>query len=130
MKRIVSVIAVIALCLTQAASLSSCATPGDIAGGVFLGLLLASGNSEDLIETSVSPNNDYTLEAYCENGGATTGFAVRVYLITDGGKKEIYFQYHKADAVINWESDSVVNINGVILDLSMGETYSSYDRVY
>lgn len=124
MKRAIVIVAIIAACLAQTIKLTGCSP---IAGGFILGLMLASGNTEDLIATSVSPDGRNTLEAYCADGGATTDFAVKVYEKTDVGKKKIYHQYHQKDVVINWESDNVVNINGVKLDLSKGETYKSYD---
>lgn len=127
MKRAIVILAIIAICLTQAVSLTSC---NPIEGGLFLGLMMASGNSEEFMETSVSPDGSYTLDAYRTSGGATTDFGIRVYQHALFGKKEIYYQYHKDRVEINWESNSIVNINGVKLDLSKGETYKRFNYTY
>lgn len=39
--------------------------------------------SEELISTSVSPNETYQLQAYLVNGGATTSYTVKVYRVND-----------------------------------------------
>ena len=74
---------------------------------------------EKLISKSVSPNNTYTVEAYLNNGGATTDFAVLCKLhYNDGSRKDrnIYWDYHCSDAEIEWTDDDTVVINGKTID--------------
>lgn len=84
----------------------------------------AFGTSQaDLLMTSISPDGKYTVEAYRVNSGATVDFSVKVYVITEKGKKLIYNVYHEYEVDIIWVNSDVVSINGKQLDLSKGETY-------
>lgn len=78
---------------------------------------------EDLLLTTTSPNNTYTVEAYKANGGATVDFSIKVYLIDNKNKLLIYNKYHDYDADIKWIDNDIISINGITLDLSKGETY-------
>lgn len=85
-------------------------------------------SSEDtLLMTSESADGAYKLEAYRTNPDATVDYSVRVYLISDTSNrrryKRIYDAYHMSKVEIEWESNSIVVINGRALDLSQGETY-------
>ncbi len=90
------------------------------------GFYLFSGCSfvqEDLLLTTTSPNNTYTVEAYKANGGATVDFSIKVYLIDNKNKLLIYNKYHDYDADIKWIDNDIISINAITLDLSKGETY-------
>lgn len=90
------------------------------------GFYLFSGCSfvqEDLLLTTTSPNNTYTVEAYKVNGGATVDFSIKVYLIDNKNKILIYNKYHDYDADIKWIDNDIISINGITLDLSKGGTY-------
>lgn len=126
MKRILSCVALVLCCLIVMTSLSACIDEA-IGSIVFLSMMAACA-SEELIETSESPDGTYTLEAYLTNGGASTDFGIKVYQRTDNGSELVYYHYHRSEVTIEWQSDSVVVINGTPLDLSKGETYESYTR--
>lgn len=79
---------------------------------------------ETLIESSLSPDGKYALEAYKTEPGATVDFSIKVYIKTDGNKELIYNAYHEYKVEIKWISNSQVSINGKILDLSKKETYN------
>ena len=82
--------------------------------------------SEELISTSVSPNNTYQLQAYLVNGGATTSFTVKVYRVNDNplfNKKLIYSKYREVEAEIKWIDDKNVEKNGVVLNLEKDEVF-------
>ena len=91
-------------------------------------LLTACGiqhiDGQDVIETSTSADGAYTITAYLNSGGATTDFAVlcSVRDETTGKERNLYWKYHCYDADIHWLSDTVVNINGIELDVSK-DTY-------
>lgn len=81
--------------------------------------------SEDLFETTYSPNNNYKIEFYLTNGGATTSFGVLGKL--DGPlwfEKTVYDDYRMDHADVEWINNHTVSINNHILDLKKGETYS------
>lgn len=77
------------------------------------------------IETTHSPEGDYTINLYTENGGAAS--SINVAGIIDGPlwfKKNIYddMNMHKAD--VEWIDNYTVSINNHILNLNRGETFS------
>lgn len=78
---------------------------------------------EELITTSTSPDKTYTVEVYKVNGGATTDYSIRAYIVNDGRKDLIYDKYHDYEADIKWVDNSTIIINEIKLDLSKGETY-------
>ncbi|WP_232066050.1 DUF5412 family protein [Bacillus sp. KH172YL63] len=91
---------------------------------LFLGVIRFLFISEDLIKTSVSPDEQYQVEFYLLNGGATTSFGVIGKL--DGPlwfEKTIYNQYPMDHANVKWLDDHTVSINNRILNLKEGETY-------
>lgn len=61
-----------------------------------------------------SPDGNYTVMTYRNNGGATTGYAVlcRVRNNQTGREKNIYWQYHCESAHVQWEEEPYVVING------------------
>ncbi|WCF10253.1 DUF5412 domain-containing protein [Paenibacillus thiaminolyticus] len=80
-------------------------------------LLLPKG---DLIATSDSPGNTYTLKVYLVNaGGATGGFAIRGELLNNkkGTHKNIYWQYREEKANVEWIDESNLLINGKKLNV-------------
>ena len=82
-----------------------------------------------LIGTTESIDGKYTVEAYLINGGATVDWAVRCYLKTKYkfGEKMIYNDYHVDSAIMIWEDDDTININGHIIDLPNGKYDFRYD---
>lgn len=66
-----------------------------------------------------SPNNEYTVKSYLYNGGATTGYAVRVELINNktDKTKNIYWQYKIDKSEIVWLDNETVRINGIKLNI-------------
>ncbi|MFA6941752.1 MAG: DUF5412 family protein [Clostridiaceae bacterium] len=74
---------------------------------------------QEYLNESTSPNGTYTVTAYLNNGGATTGFAVLGTLKNNinGKKKNIYWQYHCEKANIEWLNEESVKINGAELNV-------------
>ena len=74
---------------------------------------------QEVIEEVISPNDNYTITAYLNNGGATSDYAV-LCSVTDnqtGKERNIYWQYHCSEAEIEWKDEKTVIINGVELDV-------------
>ncbi|MCP1427459.1 hypothetical protein ABIC86_000387 [Paenibacillus sp. DS2363] len=74
----------------------------------------------EVISESVSPNGKFTIKAMNSDAGATTSLAILCELqYNDGSKpnKIIYFQNKVEKASIIWESNDIVTINGVQLNL-------------
>lgn len=74
---------------------------------------------QEVIEEVLSPNDNYTITAYLNNGGATSDYAV-LCSVTDnqtGKERNIYWQYHCSEAEIEWKDEKTVIINGVELDV-------------
>lgn len=74
---------------------------------------------QEVIEEVTSPNDNYTITAYLNNGGATSDYAV-LCSVTDnqtGKERNIYWQYHSSEAEIEWKDEKTVIINGVELDV-------------
>ncbi len=74
---------------------------------------------QELISESISPNGEYTIYAYRNGGGATTGNAVLCTLKNNytGKKRNIYWNYRCTNANIEWISDQLVSINTIELDV-------------
>ncbi|WP_138204098.1 DUF5412 domain-containing protein [Haloimpatiens lingqiaonensis] len=72
---------------------------------------------QEYLSESTSPNGTYSVIAYLNNGGATTGFAVLGTLKNNktGKTKNIYWQYHCEKAHMEWINDETIKINGVEL---------------
>lgn len=96
----------------------------------FLSIFLLLGVAVNIfarepIETTHSPNGDYTINFYTENGGAAS--SINVVGIIDGPlwfKKNIYddMNMHKAD--VKWINNHTISINEHVLDLNKKETFS------
>jgi hypothetical protein len=80
---------------------------------------------QELIGESTSPNGTYTINAYLNNGHATTPFTVLGELIFNEGKnRPIKVYWDKTDhANIEWLDEDTVKINNIILELP----HESYD---
>lgn len=79
---------------------------------------------QEIIKEISSPDEQYTVTAYLNNGGATTDYAVLCTVKNNGtGKmRNIYWNYHCYDAVIEWKDERTVIINGIELDV-LKDTY-------
>ena len=82
-----------------------------------------NNTSETFLESSISPDGKYKLEAYKTEPGATVDFSIKVYIIMENNKKLIYNAYHEYKVNIEWISPSRVSINEKELELSNNETY-------
>lgn len=74
---------------------------------------------QEVIQEITSPNDNYTITAYLNNGGATSDYAV-LCSVTDnrtGKERNIYWQYHCSEANVEWKDERTVIINGVELDV-------------
>lgn len=95
-----------------------------IAGGISYGVYWAFYdiqriNGQQYITESTSPNGKYTVIAYLNDGGATTGYAVLGMLKNNnsGKTKNIYLQYNCEKADISWINDETIKINGIQLNV-------------
>ena len=95
-----------------------------IAGGISYGVYWAFYdiqriNGQEYITESTSPNGKYTVTAYLNDGGATTGYAVLGMLKNNnsGKTKNIYWQYNCEKADISWINDETIKINGIQLNV-------------
>lgn len=81
-------------------------------------------DGQEYITESTSPNGEYTVIAYLNNGGATTGYAILGTLQNNnsGKTKNIYWQYKCEKAEISWINDETIKINGIQLNVK-NETY-------
>ena len=80
---------------------------------------IQSIEGQTMLSQLTSPQGTYTAAAYLNNGGATTSFAVLVR-VTDnrtGKQRNVYWQYKCQEAEMEWESDTVITVNGVTLDV-------------
>lgn len=74
---------------------------------------------QSLIGKSVSPDGEYKINIYLQNGGATTGYAVLCVLHKNNDVnpiRNIYWNYPCDKAEIEWVDNDTVIINGVIID--------------
>ena len=73
----------------------------------------------ELINEVTSPSGKYTILAYLNNYGATVDFAVLCAVKNNETQKEknIYWNYHCNKAEIEWNSEDIVTINGVKLNI-------------
>ncbi len=79
--------------------------------------------NEDFLTQSVSPDGNYHLEAYRTKPGATVDFSIKVYIVKNEKRQQIYDCYHESTVEINWTNNCTVKINNVSLDLSKGQSY-------
>ena len=79
---------------------------------------------QELLKEESSPNSNYKVECYLNNGGATVDFAVLCKVIDNKNKKErnIYWEYHCSEAEITWKDETTVIINEMELDV-LKDTY-------
>lgn len=73
----------------------------------------------EFLEAHHSLNGEYTINIYLCGGGATTDYSIRGELLTNttGTRKNIYWNYHEDDAVVQWISDETVIINNHIINI-------------
>lgn len=74
----------------------------------------------ELLTTTLSPNEQYSVNVYISKSGATVADAVRGELVNHNKKdkvKNIYWQYRESEAEVIWINDHVVSINGIELDV-------------
>ena len=64
----------------------------------------------ELIDSSVSPNGKYTVNAYLCSGNATTDFSVRCEVVDSETSKcrNIYWKYHQEDVSLYWKSENIL----------------------
>ena len=76
-------------------------------------------SGQEVITTSDSPNGQYTITAYKNNGGATTGYAVLANVVNHDNQKSrnFYWQDDCEDASIIWIDETTVEINGISLNI-------------
>ncbi|OCA92610.1 DUF5412 family protein [Pseudobacillus wudalianchiensis] len=92
---------------------------------LFLGVIRLVIISEEKISSTHSPDGKYTINLYLVNGGATTAY--EVLGVIDGPlwfSKKIYNDYRMDQADVEWKNNYTIAINGHILNLKRGETYS------
>ena len=75
------------------------------------------------IAVSTSPSGEYTITAYLNNGGATTGYAVLCRLDDGKHEKNIYWNCDCSTCDIVWIDDDTAQINGVRLENVKRDTY-------
>ncbi|MBQ8200597.1 MAG: hypothetical protein IJZ74_02385 [Clostridia bacterium] len=90
-------------------------------------LVVMSHAEDTLLQITTSPEGTYTLKAIRRCGGASTGFAVIVTRIDSGHDDCVYYHYGTDEADICWLTDHIAAINGRVLDLSKGESWTSED---
>lgn len=91
-----------------------------ISYGIYWAYDIQRLDGQELITTSDSPDASYTVTAYLNNGGATTGYAVLCAVKNNktGEERNIYWNYHCQTADIHWLDDKTVSINGIELDVT------------
>ncbi|NMC55753.1 MAG: DUF5412 domain-containing protein [Eubacteriaceae bacterium] len=81
-------------------------------------------NGEEIINISTSPDGNYTLIMYVNNGGATVDFAVLGSIKNNltNVNWNIYWQYHCNEVDVYWVNNDTVIINGIQLNV-VKDTY-------
>lgn len=81
-------------------------------------------NGQEVLKEVSSPDEQYTVTAYLNNGGATTDYAVLCSVKNNetGKERNIYWNYNCYDAEIEWKDERTVIINGIELDV-LKDTY-------
>lgn len=97
---------------------------------IFIIAMAMTPPGDELLLTTTSPQEMYTLEVHQINPGATEPFTIRV-LRTDAGRKERVYQVRgQEEAEIIWLSDTVAQINGVPVDVTSGAYFTANARGY
>ena len=96
----------------------------------FANLFREDTSEYTFLQTSVSPDGTYKLNAYRTEPGATTDFSIKVFLESGKKEKRIYDAYHEKSVDIKWLDNHRVCINGKTLDLSEKETYDWRKQAY
>lgn len=80
---------------------------------------------QQLLTETQSPDGQYTVAFYLNDGGATTAHAVlgQVTDNSNGKKKNIYWQYREDSVNLKWLDAQVLEINGKKLDIQ----HDTYD---
>lgn len=80
---------------------------------------IQSIDGQQILQEVPSPSGSNTLIVYLNNGGATTDYAVLCAVKDNqsGRERNIYWQYHRSDASIQWLDDDTAVINGIELDV-------------
>jgi hypothetical protein len=108
-----------------------------IISGLFLISLVISGiiyylffdinriRGQEYLFSSSSPNGEYEIAVYRNNGGATTGYAYLCIATSNKTqrKRNIYWDYRIDKINIDWLSDYTVRINSRELDVR----FDAYD---
>lgn len=91
----------------------------------------------NLIRTIESPNGDYKLKTYVQDGGSLSANAVRGELIhiKTNSTKTIYWNYPDNDPLVEWIDKTTVKIGNQTLHIPKQETYDwrddeNYTREY
>lgn len=81
-------------------------------------------DGQKLMKEVSSADGNYTVSAYLNDGGATTGYAVLCSVRNNKTNKEknIYWNYHCTGAKVEWNSEDTVTINGIELNVNK-DTY-------
>ena len=76
-------------------------------------------SGQEVIATSDSPDGQYRVTAYKNNGGATTGYAVLATVVNHENQRSrnFYWQYNCEDTAIFWVDETTVEINGIALNV-------------
>ena len=76
-------------------------------------------SGQEVIVVSDSPDGQYTVTAYRNNGGATTGYAVLATVVDNDNQRSrnFYWQDNCEEASIIWVDETTVEINGVSLNV-------------
>lgn len=81
---------------------------------------------QSLISQTYSPNGEYNISAYRNDGGATTDYAVLCVLYKNNDVnpiRNIYWNYPCDKAEIEWVDNDTVIINGVVIDNVFKDKY-------
>ncbi|WP_241964512.1 DUF5412 family protein [Paraliobacillus zengyii] len=91
---------------------------------ILLSSLLSSMGVNEQIKTVSSPDENYTIDFYFYDAGASGSFGIRGEL--NGPlwfKKRIFLQSGTEEVTVKWESNKIVVINDQTLDLDKGDTF-------
>ena len=97
-----------------------------LAGGLIYWAFFSVGrlSGQEVLAVSDSPDGRWTVTAYRNNGGATTGYAVLATVKDNSSGKErnFYWQEGPSEATISWQDEVTVVINGHALNVT-SDTY-------